>query len=247
LDRLTAEYGTASPISIKSYSQITSPEAGEHFHYPMFHVAVEFLIDDDGQGRSPADMTDMLVDVAEGASFEAAFENRMGLRLDDFENEFFSLMSAYLPQYRNPVFAPVGFTFVSALVIVFVIGAVAVGYRRSRLGAASGNIDGAGPGRAARIGFYSEITIASVVVIVFFLGVLLAVGTEDVLYNAAYARVQLLAYGILASYLLGSVVLLVWAVHQWTRHARSAFLVAPLIIVATGATIVVLIIGSAII
>ena len=67
LDRLTAEYGTASPISIKSYSQITSPEAGEHFHYPMFHVAVEYLMDDDGQGRSPADMTDMLVDVAEGA------------------------------------------------------------------------------------------------------------------------------------------------------------------------------------
>jgi hypothetical protein len=247
LDRLTAEYGTTSPISVKSYSQITSPEAGEHFHYPMFHIAVEYLMDDDGQGRSPADMTDMLIDVAEGASFEAAFENRMGLRLDDFENEFFSLMSAYLPQYRNPVFAPVGFTFVSALVIVFVIGAVAVGYRRSRLGAAFESIDKAGPGRPARIGFYSEITIASVVVIVFFLGVLLAVGTEDVLYNAAYARVQLLAYGILASYLLGSVALLVWAIHQWTQHSRSAFLVTPLIIVATGATILVFMIGSAII
>ena len=78
LDRLTAEYGTASPISIESYSQITSPEAGEHFHYPMFHIAVEYLMDDDGQGRSPADMTGMLIDVAEGASFEAAFENRIG-------------------------------------------------------------------------------------------------------------------------------------------------------------------------
>ena len=122
LDRLTAEYGSTSPISIKSYSQITSPEAGEHFHYPMFHIAVEYLMDDDGQGRSPADMTDMLIDVAEGATFEAAFENRMGLRLDDFENEFFGLMNAYLPQYRNPVFAPVGFTFVSALVILCEIG-----------------------------------------------------------------------------------------------------------------------------
>lgn len=78
LDRLTAEYGTTSPISIKSYSQITSPEAGEHFHYPMFHAAVEYLMDDNGQGRSPAEMTHVLIDVAEGASFEAAFENRMG-------------------------------------------------------------------------------------------------------------------------------------------------------------------------
>jgi len=56
-----------------------------------------------------------------------------------------------------------------------------------------------------------------------------------------------LAYSILASYLLGSIVLLLWAVHQWTRHSRSAFLVAPLIIVATGATVFVFIIGSAII
>jgi hypothetical protein len=244
LDRLTAEYGTTSPISIKSYSQITSPKAGEHFHYPMFHLAVEYLVNDDGQGRSPEDMTDMLIDVAEGASFQAAFENRMGLPLDDFENEFFSLMSAYLPQYRNPLFAPVGFTFVSALVIVFVFGAVAVGHRRWRVAAGFESI---GPGRAARIGFYSEITVASLVVIVFFLGVLFGLGTEDALYNAAYARVRLLAYSILASYLLGSIVLLLWAVHQWTKHSRSAFLVAPLIIVATGATILVFIFGSAII
>ena len=246
LDRLTAEYGTDSPISIKSYSQITSPEAGEHFHYPMFHLAVEYLMADDGPGRSPADMTDVLIDVAEGASFEAAFENRMGLRLDDFEIEFFSLMSAYLPQYRNPLFAPVGFTFVSALVIAFVVGAVAVGHRRWRL-AASGSIDKAGPGRAARIGFYSEITIASAVVIVFFLGMLFALSTEDVLYNVGYGRVRLLAYSILASYLLGLTALLLWAVRQWTKQSRSAFLVAPLVIVATGATILIFIIGSTII
>jgi hypothetical protein len=247
LDRLTAKYGTISPISVKSYFQITGPGAGEHFYYPMFQLAVEYLMDDDGHGGSPVDMRDVMIDVAEGASFEAAFEDRMGLRVDDFEDEFFGLMSAYLPQYGNPLFSPVGFTFVSALVIVFVIGALAVGHRRWRLAAASGNIDEAGPGRAARIGFYSEITIASAVVIVFFLGVLFAVGTEDAFYNPAYASVRLVAFAILASYLFGSIVLLLWAVHQWTRHSRSAFLVAPLIIVATGATIFVFIIVSAII
>jgi hypothetical protein len=247
LDRLTAEYGSTSPISIKSYSQITSPDAGEHFHFPMFHLAVEYLMDDHGQGRSLADMTGMLIDVDEGASFEASFENRMGLRLENFENEFFSLMSAYLPQYRNPVFAPVGFTLVSALVVVLVGGAVAVGHRRWRLAAASGNIDQARPGPAAQTGFYSELTFASAIVIVFFLGVLFALGTEDALYNAAYAPVRLLAFSILASYLLGSIVLLLWAVHQWAQRSRSAYLVAPLIIGATGATILVLIIGSMII
>ncbi len=247
LDRLTAEYGTVSPISIKSYSQITTPAVGEHFHYPMFRVAVEYLMDDDGQGRSAADMTHMLIDVAEGASFEAAFEDRMGLRLDDFETQFFSLMGGYLPQYRNPVFAPAAFALLSALVIVLVVGAVVVGHRRWQLAAIPGSSDKAGPGRAARIGFYSEIAIAVALVIVFFLGVLFALGTEDALYSAGYSRLRPFAYSILAGYLLGSIALLLWAVHRWTRHSRSAFLVAPLIIVATGATILVFIIGSAII
>ena len=104
-----------------------------------------------------------------------------------------------------------------------------------------------GPRRAARIGFYGEITIASAVVIVFFLGALFTLGTEDALYHVGFARLRLMAYSILVGYLFGSVVLLLWAVHQWTRHSRSAFLVAPLIIGATGATILTFTIGFAII
>jgi len=77
--------------------------------------------------------------------------------------------------------------------------------------------------------------------------VLFALGTEDVLYNAAYEPVRLVAFAILASYLFGSIVLLLWAVHQWAQRSRSAYLVAPLIIATTGATILVLIIGSMII
>jgi hypothetical protein len=212
----------------------------------MFALAVEYLIDADGHGGSPADTRDVMIDVAQGASFEAAFENRMGIGVDDFDNEFFSLMNTYLPQYRNPAFAPVIFAFVSALVIVFVIGALAIGHHRWRLAAAEAT-DKTRPGRAIRIGFYSELTIASGVVIMFFLGLLFAVGTEDALYNAAYAPYRLTAYGILTSYLLGSIALLLWAVHKWTQHSRSAFLIGPLVIVATAATIVVFIIASAII
>jgi len=68
-------------------------------------------------------------------------------------------MSAYLPQYRNPVFAPTFFALISALVSVFVIGALAVCHRRWRLAAASESIDKAGPGRAAWIGFIIGSTI----------------------------------------------------------------------------------------
>ncbi len=97
LDDLTAEYGTISPISFKTDLQITSPDAGEHFNYPMFQLAVEYLMDEDGYGRSPADARDVMIDVAEGASFDTAFEDRMGTSLADYERDFFDLMEEYLP------------------------------------------------------------------------------------------------------------------------------------------------------
>ena len=214
----------------------------------MFRLAVQYLMDDDdGLGKSPADMTAVLVDVAEGASFEASFQDRMGLRVDDFDDEFFVLMGSYLPPYRNLLFAPVPFALLSALVVVLVFGAVALGHRRWRLAHPSASIGRPRPGRVAQIGFYGELTVAGAAAIAVFLGVLFALGTEDVLYNVAYTRVRLLAYSSLASYLLGSIALLLWSVHEWTRHSRTAFLVAPLVVLATGATVLVFILGTRII
>lgn len=237
LNDLTAEYGTVSPISFKTYSQITSPEAGERFHYPMFQLAVEYLMDEDGHGRSYGDATELMIDVAEGASFEAAFEARMGMRLGDFEVEFFDLIRGYLPRYRNPVFTPVGFALVSALVVALVGGALVIGSRRWQHAAATRNIETAGPGRASRISFYSEMILASLIVIAFFLGALFLVGSTDVLYNATLTPARIRTFWILGGYLLASAGLLLWAMHRWTHRSRAALLVAPLIMIATGATI----------
>ncbi len=247
LERLTAEYGTVSPISVKTYSQIMSPHVGEYYYYPMFQAAVLYLMDADGQGKSPADMTAVLVDVAEGASFEASFEARMGLRVDDFDDGFFSLMASHLPKYRNLLFAPVPFALLSALVVTVVIGAIALGHRRWRLAYRSASIEKPTPSRVARIGFYGELTVATAVAIVFLLGMLYALGTEDALYNVGFTSVRLVAYSILLSYLLGSTGLLLWSVHRWTLYSRAAFLVAPLVVLATGATVFAFIIGTRII
>ena len=96
LNDLTSEYGSINPISIKQYSQITDPEAGEHFYSPMFRLAFDYLLDDGGLGRSPADARDVMLDLAVGGSFEVAFGDHMGLGLDDFEEQFFDLMNEYL-------------------------------------------------------------------------------------------------------------------------------------------------------
>lgn len=239
LDDLTAEYGTISPISFKTDSQITSPEAGEHFNYPMFQLAVEYLMDEDGYGRSPADARDVLIDVAGGASFEAAFEDRMGTSLADYEGEFFDRMEEYLPQYRNRLFSPLGFALVSVIVIVFVIGLPAVSYRRWRARAGIGPVEAATPGRVARIGFYSEMAVASAIVIAFFLGAMFAVGTVNELNNAMYTTGRTRAYWILIAYLFASVGLVVWAAHRWVHRSRLAFLAAPLVTVSTVITILI--------
>ncbi len=239
LDDLTGEFGTISPISFKTYSQIATPDAGEHFNYPMFQLAVEYLLDDDGYGRSPEDARDVFIDVAEGASFEAAFEDRMEVSLAAYEREFFDRMDGYLPEYRNPVFSPPGFALLSAIVILFVIGVPAVGYRRWRADATTGTMDAAAPGRAARIGFHSEMAVASAIIIVFFLGLMFRVGTLNELNNAMFATGRTRAHWILVAYLFTSVGLVVLAVHRWVNRSRLAFLVTPLVIVATVGTLVI--------
>jgi len=246
LDDLTTEYGTVNPISVKTYDQITSPESGERFSYPMFQLAVEYLMDDDGYGRSPEDAWGLLVDVAEGATFDAAFEDRMGTSLDEYERDFFGLMDDYLPPYRNPVFSPAGFAVVSAVVVAFVIGAPTIGYRRWRRATPTGQADDPGPGRTARIGFYGEMTLAGAIVIAFFLGVLFVAGTTPELNNTLYATARTRIYWFLVVYLLASVGLVLWAVNRWVHRARSALLVAPLVIAATGATMLIIIAASGI-
>ncbi len=96
LEELTALYGRTSPISIKQYSQIEDPDSGENFHYPMFQLAVEFLLDDEGLGLSAVEARDLMIDATNGIPFEEAFESRVGISLDDFEEGFFELMAAYL-------------------------------------------------------------------------------------------------------------------------------------------------------
>jgi hypothetical protein len=223
LNDLTAEYGRTNPISIKDYSQPVSPDVGENYDYPMFQLAVEYLVDAEGRGRSAADARDLMLDVADGASFETAFETRMAMGLRDFEIEFFDLMDGYLPRYRSPVFTPVGFALLAALVIMFVIGALVVGYRRWRPGIATGSIEGRFPGRVARIGFRTEI------------------GTTNAFYNEGNAPDRIRSFWILAGYLVVSVGLLLWAVHRWARRSRLAFLVAPLVVVTSVAAILIVI------
>jgi hypothetical protein len=238
LNALTAEYGTVNPISIKGYSQITSPDAGFRFYYPMFELANEYLLADNGLGRSFPDARDVLMDVADGIPFASAFDAHMGISLADYQGEFFSRMSSYLPRYRNIVVTPVGFGVLSAVVVLFVFGALAVGSRRWRPNTESAAL--AGPGRVSRIGFYGALAAASMLLILLFLSGLMSVGADDVLSNASRAADRVRASALLSGYLLASVAVLLWAIRRWSHRSRLAFLGPALVVVATVVTLIVL-------
>lgn len=97
LEDLTSTYERTSPIAFERPTQILSQEALNQFHYPMFQLAVEYLLDEDGLSRSLNDTRNLIIDVGGRSTFAAAFESRMGIGLDEYEAQFFNLMDDYLP------------------------------------------------------------------------------------------------------------------------------------------------------
>ena len=100
IGELTAEYGQISPVTYK----VDFPASEENnlkvffYYYPMSRLAVEYLIDPEGHGKPPEDLTSIMVDMADDAAFSAAFEDHMGVSVADYEEQFFGLMNEYLPE-----------------------------------------------------------------------------------------------------------------------------------------------------
>lgn len=85
----------ANPVSVERLDQIPENTWGEH--YPLFGLAVRYLLDPAGKGRTIQDLKAMFVDIGEGMDFVEAFELHMGINLDLYEARFWELMQAYLP------------------------------------------------------------------------------------------------------------------------------------------------------
>lgn len=62
----------------------------------MAQLAVEFLLDPNGLGESPEDLAAVMVDMGDGVSFAAAFENHIGISQSGYETQFFPMMDGYL-------------------------------------------------------------------------------------------------------------------------------------------------------
>ncbi len=228
LSDLLASHNGQNPIALKRDTHYVPDNT---FHYPMFQLAVEYLLDERGGGRTLADARDLFIDMAEGATFEEAFGAHMGVPLDTYEAEFFTRIDEYLPAHRNLLFTPLGI----AILAVAIVGTTATVLIAS--GTRHRNREA---GALARIGFSTSTTLGAVVAAGVTLGVLVILNTAGNLYNESETPGRHLASWLIVGYFAGSLAILLWTQRRWaTRATRLAYLGLPLVLLLLGATIAV--------
>lgn len=87
------------PIHIRAWADFPSAvlERSNGFeYYPMFDLAVRYLLDEAGLGKTYGDVRSMCEQIRAGDSFSHAFEANMGISVDDFEERFYGLIASYL-------------------------------------------------------------------------------------------------------------------------------------------------------
>ena len=85
-----------NPISVHRWSdfQISADRTGEY--YPAFGLAVRYLLDSRGLGKTLNDIKAMYKDMLLTNSFAVSFERHMGISVQYFEEHFYELMSQFL-------------------------------------------------------------------------------------------------------------------------------------------------------
>lgn len=95
LEDLVADFGEPNPVAMHRYEYPNIPNVGAYY-YVMFELAVRYLLDPLGIGMDKPAITDIYLDTRKGIPFADTFEQRSGIPLQQFENEFFERIRAYL-------------------------------------------------------------------------------------------------------------------------------------------------------
>jgi hypothetical protein len=93
---LRNQYGSLNPIAMHRYEYPDIESIVYYYYYPMFQLAVEFLVDVNGHGKSFSDIKNLFMDVSVGVPFHTSFKNRLGLSVSEYKVQFFALMNNYL-------------------------------------------------------------------------------------------------------------------------------------------------------
>lgn len=96
--------GRLNPVGLNVISFYDLPEAAQNaaVYYPMFGLAVKYLLHDQGYGKDYADVKAMYYHMINtGTDFAEAFEIYFQLSVEDFESSFNTRMTDFLTQVGN--------------------------------------------------------------------------------------------------------------------------------------------------
>ena len=85
-----------NPIDMRNYGD---PGTTTTSYYPMYGLAVRYLLDEKGLGKTLMNVKAMLEQMTISNDFESAFAQHFGMTLDHFRQNFFDLMEDYLDIY----------------------------------------------------------------------------------------------------------------------------------------------------
>ena len=89
--------GNGNPIAIHEWEDFP-PEVQNRTgsFYPYFELAMRYLLDSRGMGKTLRDVLNVFYDARNKIPFPITFQNHFGISLEDYENEFFTRMRTFL-------------------------------------------------------------------------------------------------------------------------------------------------------
>jgi hypothetical protein len=88
--------GHTNPIAIHIWADFTIPYGRTGEYYNAFSLAVRYLLDSRGLGRTPLDVKAMYADMVSTGSFAPAFARMFGMTVEEYEDHFPELIADYL-------------------------------------------------------------------------------------------------------------------------------------------------------
>jgi hypothetical protein len=91
--------GAGNPIKIHFWNDFplqVQQTKSQCLWYPMFELAVRYILDKKGYGKSMTDIKNLFLDLRSTNSFSHSFERMTGTTLENFENDFFNLILPFL-------------------------------------------------------------------------------------------------------------------------------------------------------